>query len=385
MERTVYLDYNAATPLHPRAREAMDHVSDVFANSASIHAAGRAAAKLAESAREHVASLLGADAGEIVFTSGGSESNAAVFHSFLLRGLNPSSARRRGRIIVSSMEHPSVLEAARGLASLDFEIRFLRVDAQGKLDLDDLSDALKSPASLVSVMAANNEIGTVQDLEEIVRLAHERGAFVHSDMVQAAGKLPLDLKGLGVDFASFSAHKLYGPKGVGALYVRNGVPFVSLITGGEQEDGRRAGTTNTAGVCGFAAALESAVGEMAETENRLRLLSKRMRREISARIPGARFNGHPTDFLAGTLSVSFADLEGESLVLDLDQEGIAVSTGSACESGTGEPSHVLLAIGLSAELARGTIRISVGRETSPEDIEYLLEKLPVAVERTRGL
>ncbi len=384
MERTVYLDYNATTPLHPRAREAMDRAAAVFANPASIHAAGRAAAELVEAARGRVASLLGADAGEIVFTSGGSESNAAVFHSVLLRGIDPPNARRRGRVIASSIEHPSVLEAARGLAGLGFDVRYLRVDAQGKIDFEDLCDALESPAGLVSVMAVNNEIGTVQDLKQVVRLAHEHGALVHSDMVQAAGKLPLGLAELGVDFASFSAHKVHGPKGVGALYVRNGVPFVSLIPGGGQEDGRRAGTTNTAGIVGFAAALESAVGEMAETENRLHLLSERMRRDISARIPGAVFNGHPTDGLAGTLSVSFTGLEGESLVLDLDREGIAVSTGSACESGTGEPSHVLLATGLSAELARGTIRISMGRETGGEDVDYLLAKMPAAVERGRS-
>ncbi len=397
MSRTVYLDYNATTPLHPRVREAMDSCAALFANPASIHSAGQAASEAVEEARERVASFFGAAAGEIVFTSGGSESNAAVFNSILLRRLEERGrgVRRgeggqgakdgRAQVLVSAVEHPSVREAALRLCRLGFPARFIRVDRSGKLEMSDLEDALAKPTLLVSVMAANNEIGTIQDVQEICRLAHERCALVHTDAVQAAGKIPQDLARLGVDFASISAHKIYGPKGVGALYIREGSAFLSFVPGGEQEEGRRAGTLNTVGIVGFAAALEAAAEEMGPSQARLRSLSKKLREGILEKIPGASFNGHPTDCLAGTVNVSFAGLEGEGLALRLDREGIQVSTGSACESRTGEPSAVLPAIGLRPEQARAAIRISMGRDTTESDVDFLLEKLPRAVERTRAL
>ena len=383
--RIVYLDYNATTPLHPRARKEMEDCADVFANPASIHSPGRAAEEMLEEDRERIAGLLGALPSEIVATSGGSESNAAVFASFLTRAVHAGVSRPRGQIIVSAVEHPSVMSSARRLAAAGFQVRHVPVDSLGIVDMDRLSELLESPTELVSIMIANNEIGTVQDLAAVSRLAHGRGALVHTDAVQAAGKLPLDLGALAVDFASFSAHKLYGPRGVGALYVREGTPFASLIPGGDQENGRRAGTVNAGGIHGFAAALACAVEEMPEMEKRLLAFSRRIREGIMERITGARFNSNPDEGLAGTVSVSFEGLEGEALSLRLDREGIAVSTGSACESRTGEPSHVLSAIGLPRELARGTIRISMGRGTTAEDIERLLDILPAVVEKTRAL
>ncbi len=384
-KRIVYLDYNATTPLHPLVRKAMEDRADVFANPASIHSAGRAAEEMLEGDRERIAGLLGALPSEIAFTSGGSESNAAVFGSLLTRAVHAGDSRPRGQIIVSAIEHASVMASARRLAAAGFPVRHAPVDCLGIVDMDRLSELLESPTELVSIMIANNEIGTVQDLAAVSRLAHGRGALVHTDAVQAAGKLPLDLGALAVDFASFSAHKLYGPKGVGALYVREGIPFESLIPGGDQESGRRAGTVNVGGIHGFAAALACAVEEMPEMENRLLALSRRIRDGIMDRISGARFNSNPDEGLAGTVNVSFEGLEGEALSLRLDREGIAVSTGSACESRTGEPSHVLSAIGLSREIARGTIRISMGRGTTAGDVERLLDVLPAIVEKTRAL
>jgi cysteine desulfurase len=386
MERQViYLDYNATTPLHPAAQKAMEECTEIFANPASIHSPGRAAEEVLERDRERIAGLLGALPSEIVFTGGGSESNAAVFASFLFRALHAGDRRPRGRILVSAIEHPSVMAGARRLAAAGFDVRHVGVDAQGSVDMAALEELLEQPACLVSVMIANNEIGTVQDLAAVSRLAHGRGALVHADAVQAAGKLPLDFGALAVDFASFSAHKIHGPKGVGALYIREGTPFEPLIPGGDQENNRRAGTVNVPGIHGFAAALARAVEEMPDMEKRLLGFSHGIHDGISGNIPGARFNSNPDEGLVGTVSVSFEGLEGEALMLRLDREGIAVSTGAACESRTGEPSHVLSAIGLSRELARGTIRISMGRGTTAEEVERLLEVLPAVVKETRAL
>jgi cysteine desulfurase len=381
----VYLDYNATTPLHPRARKAMEDCVGVFANPASIHSPGRAAEEMLEKDRARIAGLIGALPSEIVFTGGGSESNAAVFASFIARALHAGESRPRGQILVSAIEHPSVISCARRLAAAGFPVRHIPVDAQGSVDLSPLSELLEAPTELVSVMIANNEIGTVQDLAPISLLAHRSGALVHADAVQAAGKLPLDLGALSVDFASVSAHKLYGPKGVGALYIREGTPFESLIPGGDQENGRRAGTVNVPGIHGFAEALTCAVEEMSGMEIRFLDYSRKIHEGIIKRISGARFNSNSEEGLAGTVSVSFEGLEGEALMLCLDEEGIAVSTGSACESRTGEPSHVLSAIGLSRGLARGTIRISMGRDTTTADVDRLLEVLPAVVEKTRAL
>ena len=380
----VYLDYNAAAPLHPAARKAMEECAGIFANPASIHAPGRAAEEALEADRARIAGFLGALPSEIVFTSGGSESNTSVFSFLLAQSLHAGDARR-GQVLVSAIEHPSVLASARRLAAAGFAVRTIPVDGAGTLDADALAELLRDPTELVSVMVANNEIGAVQDIASISRLAHDKGVLVHTDAVQAAGKLPLDLSSLHVDFASVSAHKLGGPKGVGALYVREGAPFEPLVCGGDQESGRRAGTANIAGARGFSAALACALEEMPALESRLLDLSRRMREGIQERITGARFNSSADEGLPNTLNVSFPGAEGEALVLGLDQEGISVSTGSACESRTGEPSHVLSAIGLSRELARGTIRISMGRETSAADVERLLEALPRVVERTRTL
>jgi len=264
-------------------------------------------------------------------------------------------------------------------------VKYLNVDKYGKIDLDQLAGLLGDDVGLVSVMMANNEIGTIQDIETIAKMVHERGALMHTDAVQAVGKLPVDVRSLGVDFLTMSAHKIYGPKGIGALFVKKGVPYCPLIRGGHQELGRRAGTENTLGILGLGKAVEMRAFEMPEEEERLLELKHILRNGIEERIDDIHFNGHPTDSLASTLNVSFTGVEGEAILLYLDIEGIAVSTGSACASGSLDPSHVLLATGVDAELAHGSIRFSMGRESSREEVDYLLDVLPRIIERIRNM
>jgi len=373
--RNVYLDHNATTPLHPRVRDEIVSCLELFGNPASIHAEGRAAEEKVTAARRSVAGILGARDGEIVFTSGGSESNATVFSTF---------AHAAGQIAVLSIEHPSVLEPARALKAAGTPVRFLRVDGAGRLELSDLEEALRVPTALVSVMAANNEIGTVQDIGEAARMAHGAGALFHTDAVQAAGKIPLDVEGLGVDYLALSAHKIHGPKGVGALFVREGAPLAPLIRGGHQEEGRRAGTLNAPGISAFGVACRCAREEMGETAARLAALKEVLWTGILRAAPDAVRGGERAACLPGTLQVALPGVEGEALVLLLDLEGIRASTGSACASGLDEPSATLAAIGLSRTLARSSVRFSLGRDTRREDIEYVLSRLPAALKRLTG-
>ncbi|MDR0731727.1 MAG: aminotransferase class V-fold PLP-dependent enzyme [Treponema sp.] len=402
--RKVYIDYNATTPLKAEVKAAMIEDFDIYGNASSMHGSGRLAHARVEEARAAVARLLGATPTEIIFTSGGSESNNTVFQT--IRALAPGQTENqasakaenqasapngkspnqgRTEIITSTIEHPCVLNSAAYLKSLGFTVHFLPVDEYGKIKMDVLKNLAGERTLLVSVMMANNEIGTIQNIKEIAAIAKKAGAYVHTDAVQALGKIPVDVKDLGVDYLTMSAHKIYGPKGIGALYVRKGCPLSPLIHGGHQEDGLRAGTYNNIGILGFGKAAELALGEVEEYSRKLSVLRDRLREGLLARIPDIKINGHPTDVLPNTLNVSFPGAEGESILLSMDIMGIEVSTGSACASGSLEPSHVLLAIGVGPELAHGSIRFSLGWGITEPDIDYIIETLPPIIERLRAM
>lgn len=381
--RKVYMDYNATTPLHPAVKDAMVRDLELYANASSMHHDGRAARARVEEARRAVAELIGAgaDPERVVFTSGGSESNNTVFATAFHLG---RKGPRRG-IITTSIEHPCVLNAALWLKDEGFPVTFLKVDQHGKIDMDEFKAALGSDTLLVSIMAANNEIGTIQDLAEIGRLAKAAGALFHSDATQAAGKIPVGVDEWKADYLTLSCHKLYGPKGVGALYIRKGAPIEPLIRGGHQEHGYRAGTYNNVGILGFGEAARLAKAELAEYAARVGALRNRLRDGIVAAIPKVKVNGHPVQVLPNTLNVSFPGAEGEAILLYLDLAGIEVSTGSACASGSLEPSHVLLATGVGPELAHGSIRFSLGRLSTEEDVDYVLSVLPGVIKRLRAM
>lgn len=386
--RFVYLDYNATTPLHPEVKAEMVADLEVYANASSMHEAGRRARFRVESARVAVAALIGAkDPETVYFTSGGSESNNTVFAT--MYDLGRKGPRRK--VITTAIEHPCVLNAARHLQDEGFPVVFLPVDGQGRIGLADLERELDparsegGPTLLVSVMAANNEIGTIQDMAAVSRLAKAAGALVHSDGTQAVGKIPVSVEAWGLDYLTLSCHKLYGPKGIGALYARAKAPLEPLIRGGHQEKGARAGTYNNLGILGFGKAAELALAELPTYSKRVGELRERLKAGIVAKVPTIRVNGHPTDVLPNTLNVSFPGAEGEAILLSLDMEGIEVSTGSACASGSLEPSHVLMATGVGPELAHGSIRFSLGRDTSAEDVDYVIEKLPPIIARLRRM
>ena len=384
--RFIYLDHNATTPLHPEVKNTITDMFDVFGNPSSLHTVGRIARQKIEQAREIVANFIGAAPDEIIFVGSGSEANNSVLNSLSC----PSQVCRlernlRDEIITTSIEHPCVLETSKCLRERGTTVHYLPVDITGKVKLDVLKELLSEKTALVSVMYANNEIGTIQDIKAIAEIAHAQGAFFHTDAVQAVGKIPVNVQDLDVDFLAFSAHKIYGPKGVGALYVKRGTPFCPLIRGGHQERGRRAGTENTIGIVAFAKAIEMRKQEMSDEAERLRRLKKILIDGIKSKIPDVQFNGHPTDTLPGTLNISFAGAEGESILLYLDLEGIGVSTGSACASGSLEPSHVILATGVGAELAHGSIRISMGRENTADDIYYTVSALERVVKKVRDM
>jgi len=382
------MDYNATTPLRDEVRMALVEDLAVYGNASSMHGSGREARARVEEARAKVGELLGVPAKTVIFTSGGSESNNTVFAAMRSlasdkRGAPLETGRRK--FITTAIEHPCVLNSAKYLCSLGFDVTFLPVDETGRIDMDAYKKALSKETLLVSVMMANNEIGTVQDIGEIAALAKAAGAFVHTDAVQAVGKIPVDAAALGVDYLTVSAHKIYGPKGVGALYVKEKAPRVPLIHGGHQEDGMRAGTYNNFGILGFGKAAEMAKQGLAEYGKTVKTLRQKLMRGLLEKIPNIKINGHETKVLPNTLNVSFPGAEGEAILLSMDLAGIEVSTGSACASGSLEPSHVLLAIGAEPELAHGSIRFSLGRETSEADIDYTLETLPPIIARLRSM
>lgn len=389
--KQVYMDHNATTPLHPAVQKAITDAMAVFGNPSSLHASGREARDWVEHARENVATFIGASPEEIMFVGSGSEANNTVLSSVVCAA--PSCAAhkcmalpdRKMHIVTTTIEHPCVLETAKCFGDRGSPVTFVGVDGYGKVNLDELEQAITNETGLVSVMTANNEVGAIQDIPTMARMAHDKGALFHTDAVQAVGKIPIDVRQWNVDFLTLSAHKIYGPKGVGALYVRREVAFCPLIRGGHQEAGRRAGTENTLGIIGLGKAVELRSAGMAEEELQLRELKGILKAGIESQIPDVRFNGHPTDCLAGTLNVSFEGAEGEAILLYLDLEGIAVSTGSACASGSLDPSHVLLAMGVPVESAHGSIRASLGRSTTAEDVEYVLDVLPRVIKRIRDM
>ena len=382
-QRFVYMDYNATTPLRQEVKDRMVQALEIYANASSMHESGRRARAEIESARRSVAAIIGAkDPATVYFTSGGSESNNTVFMTMYKLG-RKTPARRK--IITTAIEHPCVMNAAAYLRDEGFPVVYLPVDGYGRVDMEAYRRELTPDTLLVSVMAANNEIGTIEDVKTIAGMAKAVGAWVHTDATQAVGKIPVSVDDWGVDYLTMSCHKLYGPKGIGALYVRPKAPIEPLIRGGHQEDGVRAGTYNNLGIIGFGLAAELALADLPGYMERVGALRARLRDGLLERIPHIKVNGHPTEVLPNTLNVSFPGAEGEAILLSMDIEGIQVSTGSACASGSLEPSHVLMATGVGPELAHGSIRFSLGKYTTEEEVDYILEKLPPIIARLRRM
>jgi cysteine desulfurase len=354
------------------------YLTDVFGNPSSIHTFGQKAKKALEDSREKVARLIGAQPSEIVFTSGGTEAdNLAIKGAALAK-------EEGGHIITSTIEHPAVLVPCHYLERRGFEVSFLPVDHHGLLDPDDVKKAITGRTVLISVMHANHEVGTIEPLEEIAKLASERDIPFHTDAIQSVGKVPIDVGTLGVNLLTLSAHKLYGPKGVGALYIRRGTKILPQVIGGHQEVNLRAGTENVGGIVGLGKATEIALLTMEAEGRKISQLRDGLWKKIRERVGPVKLNGHPTRRLPNILNVTFEGVEGESIVLNLDLKGIAISTGSACTSGSLEPSHVLLALGLSPTMARKSVRFSLGMENTQEEIEYTTNTLKEVVRRLRS-
>jgi len=376
----IYLDHNATTPVDPAVAERMAwFLREHFGNPSSIYPIGRKVKELMNDARERVAGSLGVDRGEIFFTGSGTESdNFAVFGTL-------EASPGKDEFITSAIEHPAVIEAAKALEKRGGKVTYLPVDANGTVSLDALRDALTPKTALVSVMHANNEIGTIQPIAEIVRIAREKDVPVHTDAVQSFGKIDVDARKLGVDFLTVSAHKIYGPKGIGALYIRKGSTICPFLRGGRQERGLRAGTENTAGIVGFGEAVRVLEEKGRKERSRVEKLAEALKRGIEERIPWARFNGHPENRIKTTLNFAFPGLEAEAILLSLATKEIYVSTGSACSEESEEVSHVLLSIGLKPEIARSSIRMSLGRSNREEDVAVVLRELPAIVEKLRAI
>lgn len=379
MNGRVYLDHNASTPVHPEVLEAMlPYFSERYGNPSSIHGFGRDAREGLDGARERIAHFLGVGKEEIVFTSGGTESD-----NMAIKGI--AAARGRGHLVTSAVEHHAVLRTCEALEKLGFTVTVVPVDGYGMVDPDAVRRALRPDTILVSIMHANSEVGTIQPVGEIGRITRERGIPFHVDGVQTFGKIPVNLDALGIDLFSFSSHKIYGPKGAAGLYIRKGTKMASVQHGGEHERRRRAGTENVPGIVGLGKAVEVRARDMAAEEGRVRALRDRLWEGVSARVPEVRLNGHPTERLPGTCNVCFRNVESESIVLGLDLKGIGVSAGSACTSGNVEPSHVLVAMGVPLDWAMGTVRCSLGRSTTAEDIDYVVDSVEPLAGKLRSL
>jgi len=379
--RRIYLDHAATTPTHPEVLKAMlPYFTDAFGNPSSIYSYGQEARGAIEEARTKVAELIGARSEEIIFTGGGTEAD-----NFALNGIIYANEHKGNHIITTPIEHHAVMEACKFLQRRGFRITYLPVDEYGLVDPQDVKKAITDKTILISVMHANNEVGTVEPIGEIGKIAKEAGIYFHTDAVQTVGHIPVNVDELRVDLLSISAHKLYGPKGVGALYVRKGIKLVSLIHGGEQEKRRRAGTENVPAIVGLGKAIELAGQAMNKEAERLSYLRDKLIKGLVERIDHIRLNGHPRRRLPNNVNVSVDFVEGESMLLNLDLEGICASTGSACSSASLEPSHVLLALGLPPEQAHGSLRFTLGRENNEEDIEQVLEVLPRIVAKLRAM
>ena len=377
--RSVYFDHAATTPVDERVlQEMLPYFVQRYGNPSELHRLGREARAAVEEARVRVAAALGAGEREIVFTSGGTEGDNLALFGYLQR-FEP------GHFVISAVEHPAVMEAARALNRLGWAVDFVPVDGDGVVEVEAYERAFRDDTRLASVMFANNVVGTVQPVAELARIAHEHGAVFHTDAVQVVGSLPVDVGELGVDMLTLSGHKLYGPKGIGALYVKRGTRLAPLIHGGGHERRLRSGTENVPGIVGLGVALELAVREMDVTRPRVEALRDRLAAGVMAAIPEVRYLGHPTMRLPGNVAFTVRYIEGESMLLQLDAHGFMVSSGSACASGSLEPSHVILALGLGAEEAHGSMRLSLGRENTAEEADAFLEVFPSIVEKLRNM
>ncbi|HHV71479.1 MAG TPA: cysteine desulfurase NifS [Clostridia bacterium] len=377
--RRIYLDHAATTPVHPQVKEKMlPFLSENFGNPSSIHWFGREARKAIDEAREEVAKLIGAKFEEIIFTSGGTEAdNLALIGSAL--------ASKGKHLITSQIEHHAVLHTAEYLEKNGYEVTYLPVDKYGLVSPEAVKEAIRDDTFLISIMHSNNEIGTIQPIKEIGQIAKEKGIYFHVDGVQSVGNVPIDVNELNIDMLSLSSHKIYGPKGVGALYVRKGVKIKPIIHGGAHELNYRAGTENVPGIVGLGAAAKLAREELPERAKHLKSLRDKLVKGVMDNIEHTIYNGHPEQRLPGNASFCFRFIEGESLLLNLDILGIAASSGSACTSGSLDPSHVLLAIGLPHEVAHGSLRFSLGMDNTEEDIDYVIEQLPKVIEKLRSM
>lgn len=377
----IYLDYNATTPLDKRALERMrPYFSDIYSNPSSVYRFAQKSRRAVEDARQKVADLIGAETKEIIFTGSGTEAD-----NLAIKGTAASLVDKGKHIITSKIEHHAVLHSCEFLQTRGYEVTYLDVDKYGLVDLKQLKGIIRKDTILVSIMHANNEIGTIEPLNEISAICRKNDVLLHSDAIQTVGKIKVDVKELGVDLLSLSGHKIYGPKGVGALYIRKGVKITPLVHGGGHENNIRSGTENVAGIVGLGAAAQFAAKEYLKEEKRVGALRDKLQAGIEAKIPQIRVNGHPQKRLFNTLNVCIEHIEGEGMLVNLDFEGICASSGSACTSGSLEPSHVLLALGLAHETAHGSLRFSLGKYTTSKDIDKVLEAFPPIVERLRKI
>ena len=379
MKKTIYMDNAATTPIKKEVLDKMlPYLTESYGNPSSVYSLGSVSKRAVEDARMKISKVIGSSNREIYFTGGGSEAD-----NWAVKGVAYANKSKGNHIITTKIEHHAILHACEYLEKNGFEVTYLDVDEYGMVKLDELKDSIKANTILISIMFANNEIGTIQPIKEIGAIAKEKGIYFHTDAVQAIGHIDIDINELNIDLLSMSAHKFYGPKGIGALYIRNGVKIDSLIIGGGQERSRRAGTENVPAIVGMGKAIEFAYENMDEHNAKLIHLRDTLIKKIEQNIEEVRLNGHPTNRLPGNVNMCFKYIEGESLLLSLDMEGIAGSSGSACTSGSLEPSHVLLGIGLPHEIAHGSLRLSLGDFNTEEEIDYVVEKLIKIVERLR--
>jgi len=380
MMNRIYLDYNSTTPMRPEVLEAMlPYLRDAYGNASSIHGFGQEAKKGIEEAREKVARLINASPTEIVFTGGGTEAD-----NLAIKGIAYANREKGRHIITSPIEHYAVLRPCEHLVKEGFRITYVPVDGKGRIDPEDVRKAITEETILISLMHSNNEVGTIQPIKEIGQLAKAHRILLHTDAIQSVGKVPVDVETLGVDLLSMSSHKIYGPKGIGALFIKSGITIAPLLHGGHHERNRRAGTENVAGIAGFGKAGELASGELAKNQERMKALRDYFWQKIQARIERVDLMGHPVDRLPNTVNVAFEFIEGESIVISLDLQGVAASTGSACTSGALEASHVLAAMGIPRLTAQGSVRFSLGKGTTREEIDQATEILAETVNRLRS-
>lgn len=380
-DRHIYLDHAATTPVHPEVlQEMLPFFTDKFGNPSSIYGYGRDAKRAIEESRNKVAKAIGADPSEIFFTGSGTEAD-----NWAIKGVAFANKDTKNHIITTSIEHPAILHACQYLEDDGFEVTYLPVDKDGLVSVDRLRSEIRYNTALVSVAFANNEIGTIQPIAQIAELCKERGVYFHTDAVQAIGNIEIDVNEMNIDLLSMSGHKFYGPKGVGALYVKKGVKLASVMHGGAQESKRRAGTENVAAIVGMGKAIEIASLNIEESNRKLINLRDRTIKGIMERIPYVRLNGHGQQRLPGNVNIAIEFVEGESMLLMLDNKGIAASSGSACTSGSLDPSHVLLAIGLPHEIAHGSLRLTFGEDNTDDDVDVLLDTLPAIVEKLREM